>query len=132
MGMYQPRIWPFLASDLASLLAGDGAPILNGFQTPLNLSDTSPQSTMNSAAMAVTCTDGPELYGKYTPDEAVEEVLEWALKTAKTTSLFAPMGIEFPCFHWKKRASERFTGPFNTTGLANPILVIGNTADVSS
>jgi hypothetical protein len=35
------------------------------------------------------------------------------------------------CHHWKTREAERFVGPFNRTDLANDILVIGNTADVS-
>ena len=35
------------------------------------------------------------------------------------------------CHHWNPRETERFVGPFNSTNLANDILVIGNTADVS-
>lgn len=130
--MYKPRDWPSLAEKIAAIFAGDGAPLLNALQSGLNLSDTtSPQSTQ-AAIFAVQCVDGPGLYGKFTPDQAIDEVVDWTLKTWETsTTMFTSLGIDFQCFSWKKRESERYTGPFNTTGLANPILVIGNTADVS-
>lgn len=129
--MYRPRSWPELADMIAALLAGDGAPLLSYNQAGLNLSDTtSPQKT-TYAINAVTCVDGPPLRGKYTPEEAVQEVLDAAVVTYETTStLFAGLGIEASCLTWRAEETERYTGPWNSS-LANPILVIGNTADVS-
>lgn len=128
--MYKPRNWPDLAKNLAAALAGDGAPILNGNQDGLNLSDTtSPQSTQ-AAINAVTCTDGPELYGKYSSEEAVQELLDATVVTYETSPLFATLTVDIPCFSWKSRETERFIGPWNHT-LANTIIVLGNRADVS-
>lgn len=130
--MYRPRSWPDLATKLASLLAGDGAPILSELQSGLNLSDTTSPQRTTYAINAVTCVDGPPLAGKFTPEEAVEAVLGAAVTTYQTTStLFAGLGIEPSCFTWKAQETERYIGPWNSS-LANTILVIGNTADVSS
>lgn len=130
--MYRPRNWPALAEALASLVAGDGAPLLNTINGKLNLSDATSLPSTEHALSAVTCVDGPELFEKFTPEEAVEEVVDWTVRTWQTSStLFASSGVDMACFPWKRRESERYTGPFNTTGLANSILVIGNTADVS-
>jgi hypothetical protein len=129
--MYRPRGWPGLARFLEAALTGDGAPILNSKQGDLNLSDTtSPQKT-GSAIYAVTCTDGPPLANKYSDEEVVDLLVNAAIDTYdRSSTMFAGLAAEPICFHWKPRASERFTGPFNSS-LANPILIIGNTADVS-
>lgn len=128
--MYKPRNWPELATNLAFALAGDGGPILNAIQGGLNLSDTtSPQGTQ-AAINAVTCTDGPALYGKYTSEEVVQELLDASVTTYETSPLFAPLVVDIECFSWKARETERFVGPWNHT-LANTILVLGNRADVS-
>ena len=131
--MYKPRGWPYLAQLLEAALAGDGAPILNLKQGGLNLSDTTSIQETLSAIYAVTCTDGPSLTNKYSDDEVVDLLLNATVDTyERSSTMFAGLVDGFQiCFHWKARATERFTGPFDSS-LANPILIIGNTADVSS
>ncbi|KAF8314514.1 alpha/beta-hydrolase [Clavulina sp. PMI_390] len=127
--MYKPRGWTGLAKKLAALLLGDGAPFLSAAQSGLNLSDTTSRQSTTYGINAVTCTDGAPLVGKYTAEEAVQHALDAAIKTYETTTtLFSGLEVETTCFSWRATASERYTGPWNSS-LANPILVIGNTAD---
>lgn len=128
--MYAPKAWVSLADNLAAALAGNGAPILNSVRPRVDLSDeTSPQATM-SAGAAVQCVDGPPMRGKYTREQAVDKILEAAVELQKVSPLMGSTGIWLPCFTWEAREVERYTGPWNTTGLASTVLIIANTADV--
>ncbi|KAG8955758.1 hypothetical protein FRC03_011092 [Tulasnella sp. 419] len=75
---------------------------------------------------AVTCGDAIDP-GTITTKDVLDEIV----KVAQNQSpLFGPtFGVGgFFCHRWGSRAVERYSGPWNTQ-LANPILVIGNTAD---
>ena len=86
-----------------------------------------------SAIYAVTCTDGLSLTSKNSDDEVVDLLLNATVDTyQRWSTMFAGLVDELQiCFHWKARATERFRRLFDSN-LANPILIIGNTADVSS
>lgn len=125
--MYRPRGWPALAEQLAAGIRGNGAPILDSVLNTIELNTTKKAKTA-MAIEAVTCVDGPELWG-VDPHEAVEAVIEENVLTyEKVSTHFAAIEVSM-CHHWKSREAERFVGPFNHTTLANDILVIGNTAD---
>ncbi|KAF8314503.1 alpha/beta-hydrolase [Clavulina sp. PMI_390] len=129
IALYKPRVWTDLATKLAALLAGDGAPFLSAVQSRLDLSDTTSRQSTGSAVEAVICTDGPPPSVEYTVEERVQQALEAAIDSYEsTTTLFSGLEAVMTCSSWKLTASERFTGPWNSS-LANPMLIIGNTAD---
>ncbi|KAF8314505.1 alpha/beta-hydrolase [Clavulina sp. PMI_390] len=127
--MYKPREWDALASNLAALLAGDGAPLLSVHQASINFSDTTSAQKTSYIVNAVSCSDGPPMVREWTSEESVQQALDMAVETYETsTTLFSGIEQITACSTWKATASERYTGPWNSS-LANPILIIGNTAD---
>lgn len=129
--LYDPRGWTQLAEIISSVIQGNATSIMNKFRPPFELEKDVPDSPGN-VATAVTCIDSPPLDPSSKPD-----VLQWEIDASveiyqSISRHFGPMGtgIFFPsCQHWKGKATERFTGPFNHS-LSNDVLVIGNTADV--
>lgn len=126
--LYAPRNWPYLASNLAAAIKGDGEPILNAVLDEIELDKKVPART-SSAINAVTCVDTPSFEG-ITKDDAFEDIVnEIIISEQETSRHFSAIQFD-TCQHWTVRETERFTGPFNST-LNSQILIIGNTADVS-
>lgn len=77
MGMYRPRTWTTLAEHLAAGMEGNGAPILDGILSAIEL-DPSNKATTVKSGEAVFCTDGPEFggLGDVDPRKAVEAIVE--------------------------------------------------------
>ena len=98
--------------------------MLSTIQADVELDVTvSPQTA--EANQAVICSDGPDYTEKEKNDNFPEFILHWNLAASKVSPHFGGLSKD-GCNHWKSKAAERFTGPWNET-LANPILIIGNT-----
>jgi len=124
--LYSPRSWPAAASDLAAAMNGNGTAIVNRFLHGIELDPTVPAQT-SSSTDAVICTDGPDFDGMDLED-VMDDILDEVIRSQQQTSRHFSTWSIVPCHHWKARASERFTGPFNHT-LRHEMLIIGNTAD---
>ncbi|KZO93669.1 alpha/beta-hydrolase [Calocera viscosa TUFC12733] len=124
--MYRPRTWPELASMLQSLMAGDGAPLLNTAQNEIELNVTLPAKTA-FAINAIQCVDA----APYTQEESeawLDEAI-WSVEEGlKTSPHFGALNAPDICPIWPVREADFFSGPFNHT-LSNDILIIGNTYD---
>ncbi|KAF8335935.1 TAP-like protein-domain-containing protein [Cantharellus anzutake] len=83
-------------------------------------------STYDYASQAITCADAVDA-GNVTTSDVFGEIL---LASQNVSEMFGPMFADagFWCHKWPSRATERFTGPWNST-LKNKILVVGNQAD---
>ncbi|KAG8750526.1 hypothetical protein FRC12_012842 [Ceratobasidium sp. 428] len=125
--MYYPRKWPLLAEQLASAMRGDGRPILDVMLNKVEL-DTRKKPRNDWAGNAVRCLDGPDT-SHLDPHQMIEDTIEEnVLMYERTTRHFAARRV-LMCHHWKVRNPERFVGPFNSTVLANNILIVGNVVD---
>ena len=124
--MYVLRGWSLLASSLAATIKGNGTAIMNAVLSESQFNGTQPTiSTFSN--IAVTCIDTPS-FEDMTKEEAFKDAIDEIIIADKEAHLFASLELGM-CQHWNVRETERFNGPFNHT-LSNPILVIGNTADV--
>lgn len=103
---------------------------MDSLQPALELDTNAPDRA--DAFTAVVCTDAPP-FDPSSKFDVLQSEIEASVETFQSISRhFGPMGtgIFFPsCQHWKGKAAERFTGPFNHT-LNNNVLIVGNTADV--
>lgn len=124
--LYRPREWSDLASKLAAALEGNGVPIVEYSLDKIELNSTV-QARTSVAIDAVTCVDTPEVYDKHTLEDVIDEM---AAAQTVASRHFGAQDLDM-CHHWKARETERFTGPFNQT-LAHEMVIIGNTADVST
>ncbi|KAG9124405.1 hypothetical protein FRC07_011734 [Ceratobasidium sp. 392] len=126
--LYRPRTWPDLAQQLAATIRGNGRPILDAMVNRIELDTRKKPRSIEMTANAVKCVDGPDITSA-DPRQVIEDAIqENVLMYENTTSRFA--GFKVPmCHHWKVRDTERFIGPFNSTSLANNILIIGNVVD---
>jgi hypothetical protein len=131
--MYRPRDWPSLASVIAETLGGNGTRALNTVQLSINISDTSSAQDAFYTMLAVLCVDGPDVSTEYQGAniaDGIQAVLSELINGYHQTSQFFVGSFLGPwCLAWKARNVERFTEPFNSS-LANPILIVSNTADV--
>lgn len=142
MKMYQPRAWPSLASSLSSALYNsDGTLLLNDVQRLINITDVNARQSDQAVFWGVHCTDGPpppslsshasEQERRAYVHKAEQALFDAVKKQYETeTSLFAGFLLDAMCMFWKGRATERYLGPWDK-GLDIPMLVVGNTADVS-
>lgn len=129
-GMYRPREWPVLASQLASAMKGGAKDIVDLQLRQLTLDTTIPANT-GASGYAIGCLDSPG-FSDYERKQAFDLIVEETVRNAyKVYPHFLPTQGFPMCHHWPAGAAERFTGPFNHT-LSNVILITGNTADVSS
>ncbi|KAF8329514.1 uncharacterized protein EI90DRAFT_1407004 [Cantharellus anzutake] len=149
--MYRPRSWPDLAEKLAATLEGNGAPILES-QSP-TLDPTAPPDSFSPILQGVLCADGPPVHrlldearrrrdqgsegeGKDGEEGFMEEIVKELVDEvekaySETSKTFAATVSSPACFHWRLNPPERWVGPWDKR-LAGPILIVGNTADVSS
>jgi hypothetical protein len=131
--LYRPREWPTLASLLNAAVNSDGTPIVEYFLEPIELDSSKPARTA-SAIDAVTCVDTPAFKnvdaGEGHQDAVEDLIAEMRIAQERTSRHFGALEIDL-CHHWKVREAERYTGPFNSS-IEGTVLVIGNTADVSS
>jgi pimeloyl-ACP methyl ester carboxylesterase len=132
MAMYRPRIWPQLAQILASALAGDFKPGYEFISRPIEL-DTSVEPGTEQSTDAIMCADSHRVTIKdqSSADVVLDDVVNAMVEVINGTSGILPGSDldESFCFHWKVEPKEKFDGPFNSTGLSNKVLIIGNTAD---
>ncbi|KAG8707413.1 hypothetical protein FRC09_001837 [Ceratobasidium sp. 395] len=125
--MYHPRKWPVLAEQLADVMRGDGRLALSAILNKIEL-DTRKKPWTDWAGNAVRCVDGPDI-SHLDPHQLIEDTIEEnVFMYERTTRHFAARRV-LMCHHWKVRNPERFVGPFNSTILANNILIIGNVVD---
>jgi hypothetical protein len=106
-------------------MSGNGAPILNVVESNVELDPTVRAQTAY-ASQAVVCTDSIPYDDDIDLAKFMVHLIEQAIVGAEISPHFGGAGGPDVCHHWKGRAVERFTGPFNHT-LSNTILVIGNT-----
>ena|ERR1700761_8107396 len=129
--MYSPiATWPDLGRWLDDAIEGNGTTLLSLVEANVQL-DRSVSAMTAYAFQAVVCSDTEPFPSD--PTDPMKEILAGIEEDALTAEI-APhfvTALKTTCQHWRAKPAERFTGPFNST-LANPILVIGNTADVSN
>ncbi|KAF8335939.1 uncharacterized protein EI90DRAFT_3014525 [Cantharellus anzutake] len=83
-------------------------------------------STYDYAFQAITCADAVDA-GNTTTGDVFGEIV---LASQSVSEMFGPIfgDAGFWCHKWPSRATERFTGPWNSK-LKNKMLIIGNQAD---
>ena len=108
-GMYGPRTWPELATNLAAAMQGNGTAIMNILLDDVELS-TSVKPRTAQAITAVTCVDTPPYPPNIDKASVLQKNIDEAVLTYELTSKrFASLELDM-CHHWTSRETERFTG----------------------
>ncbi|CAE6447158.1 unnamed protein product, partial [Rhizoctonia solani] len=113
--MYRPRGWPTLAEQIAAGIRGDGAPIMNAMLNTIELNTTKKAQTA-MAIEAVTCVDGPELYG-VEPHKVVEAIIEENVLTYEQVSTHfagvevSPVHLNWLAVQYLRRGFQGFHVP---------------------
>jgi len=124
--LFVPLTWSLAAEYIQAAIDGDGAPILNDVQPDVHLDGTTRAETV-MGLVAVPCMDAPPYTAPERAD-GIQEIVDNVVAAMEVTPIFGAMQLPDMCHLWPVAASERYTGPFNST-VDSEILLIGNTYD---
>ncbi|KAG8998126.1 hypothetical protein FRB94_007181 [Tulasnella sp. JGI-2019a] len=119
-------------STVSATKRSDGSnyvPLRRSLSTLAKRGQTAAQSNDNNWSSAVTVLCGDTSAPSYSASEAFSEIVNM---TQSVSSVFGPFIAEQPeaiCGLWPYRAVQRYAGPWDAKTIANPIVVVGTTAD---
>jgi pimeloyl-ACP methyl ester carboxylesterase len=125
-GLYAPESgWPTLRTGLASAFTGDGAGLLDLFDSWVGRQgDGTYANNLFEAFFAVTCVDTPELGG---PRHLAALAKQWE-RTAPVFGVTNAWSM-LPCWHWAPKQTTAAASPLFHAAGAGPILVVSTKHD---
>jgi len=123
--LYQPSSWPVLGGLLQALSTAPPAVVAKAVKAArLVARGGAAYDNFSDALLAISCADtdnprDPSVYAKV-----------GAVRDSSVAPYFGSRAAytAFPCFAWKGRSTERYTGPWNRA-TAGPVLIIGTRFD---